>query len=326
MKKRLKNIALFIGLGLLCGSPSLAEAKYPEKPIKLVVPYTPAGAADQLARELANNLGKNLNQSIVVENKPGASTRVGAMTVARSAPDGYTLFMASNSSMVLNPLLYKDFPYDPERDFEVVAIVAEMPLVVITNNQTNFNKLDDLVSVAKKNPEKLNYASIGNGNPLQLATELLLSEYDIKVTHIPFNGSSPALTSLMSNETQLMVDGISTSMPLIRGDKIKALAVTTSQRLNVLPDTPTVAEISGSNYQASTWFGIAVPKGTPKEAIDKLQGVINITLKNQEFQDKFAQLGLVVLQPKTLTDINKFLIEDRVRWQEVIQKNNISLD
>lgn len=317
---------MMIALGLCIGSAAAVQAAYPEMPVKLVVPYTPAGSADQLARALAENVGKHLNQSVVVENKPGASTRIGASSVARSRADGYTLFLASNSSMVLNPMLYKDFPYDPERDFELIAIVAEMPLVVVTNDKTGLDTLDKFVEEARQNKGKLNYASIGTGNPLQLATALLLDEYDIDVTHIPYNGSSPALTSLMSNDTQLMVDGISTSLPLIKDGRVKALAVTTQKRLSVLPDVPTVAELSNSSYQASTWFGVAAPKGTPAEAIGKLRAAIDKTLNDGEFQKKFESVGLYVQAPKSSDDLNEFINEDRARWKTVIENNHIVLE
>ncbi|MBV4397685.1 tripartite tricarboxylate transporter substrate binding protein [Advenella alkanexedens] len=319
----MKKIMLTLGL---CVSSAAVQAAYPEMPVKLVVPYTPAGAADQLARALADSVGKHLNQAIVVENKPGASTRIGASFVARSKADGYTLFLASNSSMVLNPMLYKDFPYDPERDFEMVSVVAEMPLIVITNDKTGLNTLDKFVEEARKNTEKLNYASIGTGNPLQLATEMLLSEYDIKVTHIPYNGSSPALTSLMANDTQLMIDGISTSLPLIKDNRVKALAVTTSKRLGVLPDVPTVAELGNSDYQASTWFGVAAPKGTPSEAVDKLREAIDKTLKDEAFQKKFESLGLYIQEPKSSEELAQFVNDDRARWKSVIEKNQIVLE
>lgn len=317
---------MMLALGLCIGSLSAVQAAYPEMPVKLVVPYTPAGAADQLARALAEEVGKHLSQSVVVENKPGASTRIGASFVARSKADGYTLFMASNSSMVLNAMLYKNMPYDPQRDFDLIAVIAEMPLVVITNDKTGLTTLNEFAEAAKKDPAKFNYASIGTGNPLQLATELLLSKYDIKVMHVPFNGSSPALASIMANDTQLMIDGISTSLPLIKDKRVNALAVTTAKRLDVLPDTPTVAELSNSDYQASTWFGIAVPKGTPEETINKLQAAINKTLQNQEFQKRFESLGLYIQAPRTSAEIAKFTDEDRKRWKVVIDNNQISLD
>ena len=317
---------IMLTLGLCMGGIATVQAAYPEMPVKLVVPYTPAGSSDQLARVLAEKVGRHLKQSVVVENKPGASTRIGASSVARSKADGYTLFLASNSSMVLNPMLYKDFPYDPERDFEVVAIVAEMPLVVVTNDETGLDSLDKLVEEAQKHEGKLNYASVGMGNPLHLATEWLLSEYDISVTHIPYNGSSPALTSLMSNDTQLMVDGISTSLPLIKEGRVKALAVTSPNRLNVLPGVPTVAEQGGADYQAATWFGVAAPKGIPSEVAETLREAIDQTLNDEEFQKQFESVGLYVQAPKSSEEVEKFINEDRARWKTVIEKSNIVLE
>lgn len=326
MNQRIANIIIAATATFGLGVAAPAWAAYPEKPIKLVVPYTPAGAADQLARALAQNMGQALGQAVVVENKPGASTKIGATQVARSPADGYTLFLASNSSMVLNPLLYKKFPYDPERDYRIVSIVADIPLVVITNEKSGLDSMQKFVDYAKQYPGKLNYASVGNGNPLHLATELLLGQYGIKATHVPYNGSAPALTSLMSNDTQLMIDVISTSLPLIKDGKIKALAVTSPKRLDVLPDVPSVSEIGKTNYQASTWFGIAVPKSTPDTVVDALRMAIDTTLKNESFQKRFETLGLYVQQPRAQQQVDLFVDEDRAKWKTVIENNRISLD
>lgn len=309
-----------------CIGPIAASAAYPDKPLKLVVPYTPAGSADQLARTLAQNLGKQLGKPVVVENKPGASTRIGATQVARAPADGYTLFMASNSSMVLNPMLYKNFPYDPERDYRIVSIIADTPLVVVTNEKSGLDSMQNFVAYARQHPGELNYASIGNGNPLHLATELLLESYDIKATHIPYNGSAPALTSLMANDTQLMVDVISTSLPLIKDGKLTALAVTSPKRLAVLPDVPSVSEIGNTGYQASTWFGIAVPKKTPDSAVEKLREAINSTLQDKSFKNQFEQQGLYIQEPGTQEQIDQFVNSDRKKWKAVIEKNKISLE
>lgn len=324
MNQRIANIIIAATFGL--GVAASACAAYPEKPIKLVVPYTPAGAADQLARALAQNMGQALGQAVVVENKPGASTKIGATQVARSPADGYTLFLASNSSMVLNPLLYKKFPYDPERDYRIVSIVADIPLVVITNEKSGLDSMQKFVDYAKQHPGKLNYASVGNGNPLHLATELLLGQYGIKATHVPYNGSAPALTSLMSNDTQLMIDVVSTSLPLIKDGKIKALAVTSPKRLDVLPNVPSVSEIGKTNYQASTWFGIAVPKSTPDAVVNALRTAIDTTLKNEAFQKRFETLGLYIQQPREQKQVDRFVDEDRAKWKTVIENNRISLD
>jgi len=303
-----------------------ASASYPERPVKLVVPYTPAGSADQLARALAQNMAQALGKPVVVENKPGASTRIGASQVARAPADGYTLFMASNSSMVLNPMLYKNFPYDPKRDYRIISIIADTPLVVVTNEKSGLDSMQSFVAYAKQHPGKLNYASIGNGNPLHLATELLLENYDVTATHVPYNGSAPALTSLMANDTQLMVDVISTSLPLIKEGRLKALAVTSPRRLAVLPDVPSVSEIGNNDYQASTWFGIAVPRKTPDAVVETLRKAIDATLQDQSFRNRFEAQGLYIQQPGTQEQVDRFVESDRTKWKAVIEKNQISLD
>ncbi|SSW68736.1 Bug family tripartite tricarboxylate transporter substrate binding protein [Achromobacter agilis] len=244
--RRIAAVAIFAFAG-----PASAWAAFPDKPLKLAVPYMPGGSADQLSRVLAEGLSRDLGQPVVVENKPGANTMVAATQVARSAPDGYTIFLASNASMVLNPMLYQRIAYDAARDFRVLSIAAE----------------------------------------------LLKSRTGMDVAHIPYNGSAPALTSLMANDTQLMVDVISTSLPLVRERKIKALAVTTAERLAVLPDVPTVADSGFPGFRAATWFGLAVPRAVPQAEAQRLQA-----------------------------DVDAYVQEDRKRWGAVIEANRIRLD
>lgn len=305
---------------------SPAVAAFPDRPLKLVVPYTPGGAADQLSRVLAERLSRELAQPVVVENKPGANTMIAATQVARAQPDGYTLFLASNASMVLNPMLYQKIAYDAARDFRVLSVVAELPLVVVANNEVPATTLAQFVSVAKARPGKLNYASVGIGNPLQLATELLKSRTGMDVAHIPYNGSAPALSSLMANDTQLMVDVISTSLPLIKEGKIKALAVTTSERLPVLPDVPTVAESGFPGFRAATWFGVAVPAETPAAEANALRDAVAKVMRQPDFRERFQALGLVIQAPRDQAETERYVDEDRKRWGEVIRANHIKLD
>lgn len=305
---------------------SPAVAAFPDRPLKLVVPYTPGGAADQLSRVLAERLSRELAQPVVVENKPGANTMIAATQVARAQPDGYTLFLASNASMVLNPMLYQKIAYDAARDFRVLSVVAELPLVVVANNEVPATTLAQFVSVAKARPGKLNYASVGIGNPLQLATELLKSRTGMDVAHIPYNGSAPALSSLMANDTQLMVDVISTSLPLIKEGKIKALAVTTSERLPVLPDVPTVAESGFPGFRAATWFGVAVPAETPAAEANALRDAVAKVMRQPDFRERFQALGLVIQAPRDQVETERYVEEDRKRWGEVIRANHIKLD
>ncbi|MFF7055447.1 Bug family tripartite tricarboxylate transporter substrate binding protein [Achromobacter spanius] len=303
-----------------------AVAAFPDRPLKLVVPYTPGGAADQLSRVLAERLSRELAQPVVVENKPGANTMIAATQVARSQPDGYTLFLASNASMVLNPMLYQKIAYDAARDFSVLSVVAELPLVVVANNEVPAATLAQFVGVAKARPGKLNYASVGIGNPLQLATELLKSRTGMDVAHIPYNGSAPALSSLMANDTQLMVDVISTSLPLVKEGKIKALAVTTAERLPVLPDVPTVAESGFPGFRAATWFGVAVPAATPAAEAGALRDAVAKVMRQPDFRERFQALGLVIQAPRDQTETERYVAEDRERWGEVIRANHIKLD
>jgi len=305
---------------------SPAVAAFPDRPLKLVVPYTPGGAADQLSRVLAERLSRELAQPVVVENKPGANTMIAATQVARSQPDGYTLFLASNASMVLNPMLYQKIAYDAARDFSVLSVVAELPLVVVANNEVPAATLAQFVGVAKARPGKLNYASVGIGNPLQLATELLKSRTGMDVAHIPYNGSAPALSSLMANDTQLMVDVISTSLPLVKEGKIKALAVTTADRLPVLPDVPTVAESGFPGFRAATWFGVAVPAATPAAEAGALRDAVAKVMRQPDFRERFQALGLVIQAPRDQAETARYVAEDRERWGEVIRANHIKLD
>lgn len=314
--------AAALGLATLASS---AMAAWPERPIKLVVPYTPGGSTDQFGRALAEGMARELKQAVVVENRPGANTMVGTQGVARAQPDGYTILMGTSASMVLNPLLYKKTGYEP-KDFKVILIGIEVPLVVVTNNQVPAGNMKEFASYAKAAGGKLNYSSVGLGNPLQLATEMLKSELGIDMTHVPYNGSAPALSALLANDVQLMVDVVSTSLPHIKASKLKALAVTGRARLDVLPNVPTVAESGYPNFHAATWFGLSVPAQTPPEAIAKLQAAASHVLTETAFRNTFNALGLVVQAPRTQAEIDRYVAADRENWGKVIRDNRISLD
>ncbi|GAA0843994.1 MAG: ABC transporter substrate-binding protein [Cupriavidus sp.] len=317
-------LMLAAALGVAVAAPATFAA-WPERPIKLVVPYTPGGSTDQFGRALAEGMTRGLKQPVVVENRPGANTMVGTQSVARAQPDGYTVLMGTSASMVLNPLLYKKTGYDP-KDFKVILIGIEVPLVVVTNNQVQASNLKDFAAYAKAAGGKLNYSSVGLGNPLQLATEMLKSELGIDMTHVPYNGSAPALSALLANDVQLMVDVVSTSLPHIKAGKLKALAVTGRSRLEVLPNVPTVAESGHPNFHAATWFGLAVPAQTPPEAVAKLQAAASHVLTEAAFRNTFSALGLLVQAPRTQAEIDRYVAADRESWGKVIRDNHISLD
>ncbi|MCD0504376.1 Bug family tripartite tricarboxylate transporter substrate binding protein [Bordetella petrii] len=312
---------------LLLGSMMSAVAKpqFPERPLRFVVPYAAGGSADQLARVLAEYMAQNLGQPVVIENKPGASTRVAAVQVARAPADGYTIFLASNSSMVLNPLLYRKLDYQAH-DFRVISVTAEMPLVLVANRELPADTLGQFVAHARSQPGRLNYASVGLGNPLQLTTELFKSRAGIDLVHVPYNGSAPALASLMANDTQVMIDVISTSLPLVREHKLKALAVASAQRLDVLPDVPTVAESGYPGFHAATWFGVSLPAATPSAVVQRLQQAIDAALSAPDFRARFQALGLMVQAPRSQADIDTYVENDRTQWAQVIRRSNIQLD
>lgn len=314
--------ACALGVTMFAGQ---AYAAYPEKTVRLIVPYTPGGAADQLGRAIGERLGKTLGQPVIVENKPGANTRVAASYVARSEPDGYTLFLGSNASMVLNPMLYKTIDYSAD-DYRVISVVAEMPLVVVVNLESQADTLQEFADYSMENKGKLNYASVGMGNPLHLATEMLNERAGIDIFHVPFNGSAPALTSLIANDTQMMVDGIITSLPFIRDGKLKALAVMSSERLEVLPDVPTVAESGYPGFHAATWFGVTAPSETPDAVVETVHKALDTVLTDPSFIKLINAGGLVVQAPQTLEETQAYVERDRETWGKVIEANDFKLD
>lgn len=325
MKKSLFCLAL-AGMASLANAQTPAQADYPSKPLKLVAPYAPGGSADLLARTLATHLSAEIKQPVVVENKPGANTMIAATAVARAPADGYTLLLASNASMVLNPLLYKKLSYEPAKDLVLTNILAEAPLVLVTNSQTGIRNVAELKAYAQAHAGRLNYSSIGLGNPLQLTTELIKSRLGVEATHIPFNGSAPALTALMSNDTQLMVDVVGTSLPQIKAGKLVPIATTAPVRSSFLPDTPTIAESGFPGFKAATWFGVAVPSGTPAVASARLKAAIDAVVQKPEFIAALNAQYLAGRKPQTQQELDAFLKEDSAMWRKVIADNRIALE
>lgn len=308
------------------GAPAAqAQPWQPDRPLRLVVPYTPAGVTDQLGRFVADRLSRALAQPVTVENRPGANTQIGAQAVVNAPADGNTLFLASAASMVLNPLLYQRLTHDPARDFTVLAIMLELPLVMVVNPRVPATSLAAFVAWARANPQAVNYASVGIGNPLHLAGELFRAAANIEMQHIPYPGSAPALTALVAGDVQVMFDVILTSLPFIRDDRLRPLGVTTTTRLPVLPDTPAIAE-AFPGYQATTWLGIATRSAVPAAAQSRLRAALAEMQADPEFAARFAPLGLLVQPPADAAAIAAQLAAERARWGAVIASNNIVLD
>lgn len=300
-----------------------AQAGYPNKPIKLIVPFPPGGLIDNVARLITPALSTELGQTIVVENKPGAGGNLGAAEVAKAIPDGYTLLMAS-PPLSISPALYKNLPYNPS-SIEPIAIFGQLPNVLLVNPDSGINSVADLVKRAKANPGKMNYASNGNGTSLNLSAEMLKSQAGIYVVHIPYRGSALANVALVSKDVDFMFDNLPPALGLIKGNKLKALAVTTNTRNPALPQVPTMQEAGFPNFQVSAYFGIAAPKGLPQDIASKLQNSIQKVVAQKEVADSLVKLGATV-DFMNATKSAEFIKADAQRWQKVVDYAKIELD
>ena len=320
---------LMLALASLCASAPVSAqtlgATYPSKPVKLVVPYAAGGSTDQLARAVADQLGRALGQSVVVENKPGGNTIVAADFVAKSPADGYTLFMGSSASLAVNPLLYNQLPYDPKADFAGISMLAASPLILVVPQELPVRTVSEFIAYAKAKPGSMNYASVGNGNPLHLAGELFKVSAGVDMVHVPYNGSSPALTALIGNQVQAMFDVVLTSNPHIKSGKLRALGVTGSQRIPLLPDVPTVSEAGLPGYEAGIWFAMVAPKATPPAIVQRLNQEVVKILKLPEMRARFDALALELL-PTTPEEVTNYAAREQNRWAKLIKEKGIRLD
>jgi tripartite-type tricarboxylate transporter receptor subunit TctC len=309
----------------LVASPAHAS-DYPQRPVRLLVPYTPGGSTDVLARALAELMRKDLGQPVIVENKPGANTGIAAQALATSPGDGYTVLLATAATVVLNPLLYPKLPYDPPRDFAPVARVAITPLVLVTPQDAPIHTLSDLVAQAKAQPGKLNYASTGIGSSLHLAGELLQAETGTQLVHVPYKGSAPALTGLLGGETQVFIDSVASSIPLIQGGRLRALAVTSSQRVPALASVPTVAESGVARFDVTTWFGLMAPKSTPEAIVNRLNASVARAIGDKAFREQFETLGMIVPAAMSAREFAAQIAADSARWAPLIKAKSITLE
>jgi len=303
---------------------SMAQT-FPSKPLKLVVPYAAGGSTDQLARAIAEPLGRALGQTVVVENKPGGNTIIGADAVAKSAPDGYTLFMGSSASLAVNPLLYSKLPYDPVADFTGVSMLAASPLVMVVPASLPVTNVKEFVELAKRKPDAINFASVGNGNPLHLAGELFKVATGIEMTHVPYNGSAPALTALMGNQVQVMFDVVLTSNPHIQSGKLRALALTGTNRLALLPNVPTIAGSGYPGYEAGIWFVMVTPKATPPAIVARLNAEVTKILAQPDMKARFDGLALELI-PGPSEEVAKYAQREQARWARLIRDKGIRLE
>jgi len=314
--------AVFVILSMFSFNSANAQV-YPNKPIKLVVPFPPGGLIDNAARLISPALSKELGQPIVIENKPGSGGNLGAAEVAKANPDGYTLLMAS-APLSISPVLYKTLPYNPS-SIEPIAIFGQLPNVLLINPESGINSVADLVKRAKASPGKLNYASNGNGTSLHLSAEMLKSQAGIFVLHIPYRGSSFANVALIAKEVDFMFDNLPPAMGLINGGKLKPLAVTSAERNPALPNVPTMIESGFPNFLVTAWFGIAAPKGLPDAVSQRLQNSLQKIVAQKEMVEAISRLGATVTFMNA-QQATQFMTADTDRWRKVIEGAKIQMD
>lgn len=288
---------------VLCGACLLAHAAYPDKPITLVVPYPPGGATDTIARVLAGPLGKRLGQPVVVDNKAGAGTAIGAAAVARSAPDGYTLLISSNTTFTVNAALKNTLPYDPLKDFESIGIIGSSPLVLLANPKVAANTVKEVVALSKREPNGLNFGSFGVGTTAHLAGEMFKVMAGANLTHVAYKGSAPAMTDLIAGQIQLSFDTSVAALPQMAAGKVKAIAVTTRVRSAQMPQVPTVAEAGFPDYDMVPWIGLVTRRGLNAEVGGKLTQALKDTMNDPAVRDDLQKKGLdVAYQPGAVYD------------------------
>ncbi|MFM7000161.1 MAG: Bug family tripartite tricarboxylate transporter substrate binding protein [Limnohabitans sp.] len=312
------------------GAVALAQTAWPNKPVKILVPFTPGGTTDILARAIAPDLSKAFGQQFVVENKGGAGGNLGTEVVAKSPGDGYTLLMGTVGTHGINRALYAKLPYDPFKDFAPITLVAGVPNVMVVNAEkaaaNKINTVNDFIKYAKANPGKLNMASSGNGTSIHLAGELFKSQTGTFMAHIPYRGSGPALLDLAAGNMDVMFDNLPSAMQLIKGGKLKALAVTSAQRSAALPDVPTVEEAAGlKGFEASSWFGLLAPAGTPPDVINRIQQEVAKSLATPAMKERLATLGAIP-SGNTPAQFAALIESEHKKWAEVVKASGAKVD
>ncbi|MFY3203305.1 Bug family tripartite tricarboxylate transporter substrate binding protein [Achromobacter xylosoxidans] len=286
-----KRYPFLAGLLLSVAALGAQADSYPSRPIKVVSPFPAGGATDVLTRVLAERMAKTLGQPMIVENKAGAGTSIGAAFVAREAPDGYTILMATNSTLVTNRYLYKELPYDPD-GFAPIGMVGVGPLVLLSSPKRPFNSTADVVAYAKQNPGKLTFATFGAGTSSHLAGELFKERVGIDILHVPFKGATQALPALISGDVDLFFDMVATGMPQAEAGKVKVFAITSPNRLATESKLPTLAEQGYAGFDMTAWFSFVAPKGTPAPVLEKLQAALADTLKDEAVKKRMLEMGI----------------------------------
>lgn len=321
----MKRISVLFSVLCLLFAGSAGAQTYPTKPIRIIAPFPPGGVADVLARALQPGLQEALGQQVIIENKPGAGGNIGADLVAKADPDGYTLLLASAGILTINEFLYSKMPFDPAKAFAPITVVGDMPNIVVVNPKTGLKTLKALIDKAKAEPGKLNFGSAGNGTTTHLAVVLLEQAAKIKLAHVPYKGAAPAVQDLVAGQIDGLVDNPPLVIGHIRNGTLTALAWAAPQRMAILPDVPTAAEAGLPGFEASSWFALVAPAGTPKAIVDRLNAETAKILKDPKMVEQFAARG-VRLVGNSVASFTAFIPPERARWGEIVKTSGVKLD
>ena len=320
----MKILALAASL-LFCASSTLAQT-YPAKPIRLIVPYPPGGGTDFFARLVGAMMSEHIGQPIVVENRPGAATIIGAEAAAKAPTDGYTLLLADSTTLAVNPSLYRKLPYDPQKDFAPISLTARFAMLLVVNPTLDKSKtVREVIDEAKAAPGKINFASVGAGTTHHLAMELFMQRTGIKLNHIPYKGAAPAVQDLVGGQVPVMFLDLAAGGPQIRAGKIRALAVASPKRITPLPDVPTVAESGVPGFEAWAWQGLVAPAGTPREALEKVRAEYSKAVADAGVRQKLTEAGV---EPLTSSpeELAGYIKSETAKWASVIKEGNIKVE
>ena len=316
------TVAMVVGLSAM---PVAAQQQYPAMPIRLIVGFAAGGGTDVLARALAQQLTESLGQTMVVDNRTGASGMIATEMVAKAPPTGYTLLVGSSGTFAINPILMAKITYDPVKDFTPVGMFATLSYAVDVHPSLPVKTIRELVVLAKAKPGQLNFGSAGTGSSTHLAIEQFLLAANVRMFHVPYKGNTPAMTALMSGEVAMVFDPVLTSLPQVKAGRIRALAVTTAKRSSLLPDVPTVSESGFSGYEAGNWFGIFAPPGTPAPVVERLNGAINAAMTSPQMKERLQSQGADPLSgtPQQLADLVK---SELAKFAKIVKAANIRVE
>jgi tripartite-type tricarboxylate transporter receptor subunit TctC len=319
-------LARLAALAATIAAATLASAQtYPSKPIKLIVPFPPAGSTDISARAVAGKLGERLGQPVVIENKPGAGGNIGTDVVAKAAPDGYTLVVGTVGTHAINASLYSKMPYDHVKDFAPVVLLSSTPNVLVVNPGLPVNSVKDVINLARAKPGELTFASSGSGTSIHLSGELFKSMAGLQMMHIPYKGSAPMQIDLISGQVNMSFDNLSAVMQQIKAGRLKALAVTGKSRSPMLPDLPTVEEAGLPGYEATSWNAVFAPAGTPRDIVDKLNRELNAILHSPDTRKYFAEQGGEA-GGGTPEQLGAFVRSETAKWSKVVRDSGAKVD